>query len=68
MQILIEATVQGQDLVQTMHEEQIELLESTHWATLSKIEDEHAKTRQEIILEIRVGPFLAYYDFDTNKT
>src|SRR5882762_2131773 len=51
---IVDAIIKQEDVFRTAHNTQITLMGAIHEETVSKIQDEHAITRREIIQEIRV--------------
>lgn len=51
---IVDAIIKQEDVFRTAHNTQITLMGTIHEETVSKIQDEHAITRREIIQEIRV--------------
>jgi tetratricopeptide (TPR) repeat protein len=52
---IVDAIIKQEDVFRVAHYTQITLMGAIHEETVSKIQDEHAITRREIIQEIRVG-------------
>ncbi|XTI94184.1 hypothetical protein V2W45_1473413 [Cenococcum geophilum] len=51
---IVDAIIKQEDVFRTAHNTQITLMGTIHEETVSKVQDEHAITRREIIQEIRV--------------